>query len=172
MGYQMIPEATQIAGQNNNVGGASSFSGPWGGSGMSPQRALGLLNPSGIGGGGLSKGSIEAFLDPAGVDSGSYGLNLFGQRQQAGSGPTAFPNLGAASLIPKMPGGTFMPIHAQGTGPYNQMAATGAGRLFNPAANAPVSLPQAGSKPTQGAPAAAGGMGDLVKSLDLPRRMK
>lgn len=149
---QSIPMATQAAGANNNTGGIGALNSPWGGSGMDLNNAQRLLNPAGIGGGGgLNKSSIESFFDPAGIDSGPYGLNLFGQRgANNASSPTSFPNLGAQSLIPVMPGGAFQNIH-NGTGAYNNMAATGAGgQMFNPSIGAPQS--SGGSKPQQTAP--------------------
>lgn len=144
MGYESIPMATQAAGQNNNVGGASAINQPWGGSGMDMNSMGRILDPIGISGnGGMNKSAAEAFLDPAGIDSGSYGLNLFGKRPDPNAGANAaFPNLGAASMIPQMPGGAFQSIH-NGAGPYNNMAAQGAGgQTFNPSAS---------TKPTQGA---------------------
>lgn len=54
--------------------------------------------------------------------------------------PTTLPNLGAASMIPQTPGGAFQSLN-NGAGPYNAMAAAGAGgRTFNPG-----SMPQSGA---------------------------
>lgn len=175
MGYQMIPAATQAAGQNNNTGGASAINQPWGGSGMDMNSMGRILDPVGISGnGGMNKSAAEAFLDPAGIDSGSYGLNLFGKRPDPNAGANAaFPNLGAASMIPQMPGGSFQQLH-NGAGTYNNMAAQGAGgQTFNPSLhsmNAPTN-PQTmpgGPKPSQGgmgtfSPMMAHQLGDQVK---------
>lgn len=165
---QEIPMATQAAGQNNNVGGASAINQPWGGSGMDMNSMGRILDPLGISGnGGMNKSAAEAFLDPAGIDSGSYGLNLFGKRPDPNAGANAaFPNLGAASMIPQAPGGAFQHIH-NGAGVYNNMAATGAGGLaFNPSANA------GGPKPSQGSPIGISPqMKHPVAPVNAPRNM-
>ena len=147
---------------NQGQGNQGGISQPYGGSnGMDANRALQILNPAGVGGnGGLGKSGIEAFLDPAGIDSGPMGLNLFGQRQNPNSTNTAFPNLGAASLIPQMPGGSFQPIH-NGAGIYNNMAAIGAGgRTFNPSSN-----PSIGNKPSQTSPGSTHGLPSMPMAV-------
>lgn len=134
MGLSSIPMATQAAGANNNTGGIGALSSPWGGSGMSLGYAQNILDPLGIGGGGgMNKGAAEAFFDPAGIDSGSYGLNIFGQRgnNQGANGITTLPNLGAQSMIPTMPGGSFGAANF-GSGPFNAMANQSAGQIFTP----------------------------------------
>ncbi len=124
------------------------------------------------------QGPLQAYADPADIFGGNsaqamdpigYGVfNALGAKNLdplvmatnkipgfQGSNPNAnaggvFPNLGAQSLIPMMPGGAFQNIH-NGTGAYNNMAATGAGgQMFNPSIGAPQS--SGGSKPQQTAP--------------------
>lgn len=149
MGMSSIPMATQAAGANNNVGGIGALSSPWGGSGMDLNYASRILDPFGISGnGGMNKGAAEAFFDPAGLDSGAYGLNLFGQRGnqngQNASGITTLPNLGAQSMVPTMPGGSFGASNFGG-GPFNAMANQSAGQIFTPNVQ---TLPSAtGAKP-------------------------
>lgn len=124
-----------------------------------------------LGGPGAIDGTATSFWNQAdpfntlGHSSSGHALsnifdpgNIFGMNQaanpnsQAGAGSNMFPNLGAASLIPKMPVGAFVPIH-NGTGIYNNMAAQGAGGMtFNPQAQMPHNLqgPSGGNKPVQG----------------------
>lgn len=59
-----------------------------------------------------------------------------------GAASTQFPNLGASSVIPIMPGGSFVPLQ-NGQGIFNNMASQGAGGMtFNPASSKPTSAGQ------------------------------
>lgn len=92
--------------------------------------------------------ALSNFFDPGNVLGFNQAANPNGQ---AGANGGMFPNLGAASLIPQMPGGSFQPIH-NGSGMYNNMAAIGAGgRTFNPSIN-----PSIGNKPSQTSPVTHG----------------
>ena len=60
-------------------------------------------------------------------------LGLFPGTPPPQGGPNSLLNMGINPLNPK--GGFNTGIHSQGSGPYNMMAAQGAGRLFNPSLN-------------------------------------
>ncbi len=145
--------------------------------GMGQQAAQ---NPNasigGQGGFGLDK------VDPIGkwiVGKGGDPYNLYGEKDNPGalffpssmpgSGgvPGALPNLGAQSLIPRAPGGAFMPPNLNG-GRYNDMAALSAGPLFNPSAGPGGSGGKGGSQGSVGQvppmPLAPGGKGGMTGS--------
>jgi len=110
--------------------------------GMGQQAAQ---NPNasigGQGGLGLDK------IDPIGkwiVGKGGDPYNLYGEKDNpgalffpsstgTGNLNTTLPNLGASTLMPRLPGGSFQAPQLTG-GKFNQMAQSGAGPLFNPSA--------------------------------------
>lgn len=136
---------------------------------QNPNQSIG-----GQGGLGLDK------IDPIGkfiVGKVGDPYNLYGEKNNpnalffpgssaAGSGPTTLPNLGAASMMPHAPGGSFMPVNTSG-GQFNAMANQSAGGLFNPAQsqNAKGSTSSKGAAPQP--------MSPMVKAgLDLNRSKK
>lgn len=109
------------------------------------QSLWNAVDPGNISGHSSSGHILSNVLDPGNV----LGFNQAANPNGAPGAPqTSFPNLGAASMIPQMPGGAFQAI-SEGGGPYNKMASQGAGGLmFNPGAS-PKGMPAGGNMPTQ-----------------------
>lgn len=141
----------------------------------------GANNPGANVGSSWSQNFLDKF-DPIGkFGTGLLGdpWNVYGQKNNPnalifpsstnanglGNIPSVLPNLGDASMIPKMPGGAFMPlgqtnpIGGNGGGPFNDMAAFSAGNMFNPAAS------PKGVQPQQSAVSQTPQMGLLGQAL-------
>lgn len=123
--------------QTGLLGGSGAIDG-------SMQSFKNLADPANIFGGSSSGHLASNILDPGNVLGFNQAANPNGQPGM--QSPGMFPNLGAQSMIPMMPGGAFQNIH-NGSG-YNYMAAQGAGgKMFNPSVNTPT---QGAGKPAQG----------------------
>ncbi|HEY3645496.1 MAG TPA: hypothetical protein VGM16_09170 [Gammaproteobacteria bacterium] len=104
--------------------------------------------------GGNNEHALFGKLDPIGnaiTKVGGDPLNLYGNKDNPNallfpSGMLGLPNLGADTLIPLQPYGAFQ-APKLGGGYFNNMAATGAGPLFNPGIGAPA---RPAAKPAKG----------------------
>lgn len=164
---------------NPNVG--ANFSNPLG---------LGSIGGSLFGGSG-SAGSIMSNLDPLGnfiTGLGGDPSNLYGNKNNpnavlfpsnsaSSNQPTTMPNLGANTLNPTMPSGTWG-MNPYGSGMFNAMANQSAGQLFTPngiqqnnpanpmASGSPMNSGPINSNPYAGSPAS--GIGPLGTPGNLP----
>lgn len=128
--------------QYRNRGQQTGFLGGPGAIDGTSQSFYNLLDPFDTTGKASSGHALSNILDPGNV----FGFNQAANPNSGSPADAGLPNLGMAYLTPKMPGGTFQPIH-NGTGTFNAMAATGAGgRTFNP--SGPPMMP-GGTKPIQ-----------------------
>lgn len=123
--------------QSRNNGQQTGFLGGHGAIDGTSQSFYNLGDPFNLTGKASSGHAISNILDPGNVLGFNQAANPNGQDI---SGSMQFPNLGAASMIPQMPGGSFQPLH-NGAGAYNNMAAIGAGgKTFNPSGNKPAQM--------------------------------
>ena len=127
-----------------------------------PIGSNGTLNAPGTGGitdAPLYGTPMQQFADP---------LHLFPSPTADNSAPGVLSNLGAGSVMPMKPHGTFVAPNTAGGG-FNSMAARGAGPLFNPSIGTPkwptqpVSPP--GSQPATGTAPSGSVSPEILKML-------
>lgn len=141
MGMMAAGQDAMNSASIRNQGGQAGFLGGPGAIDGTTQSVWNLADPFNTTGRASSGHVLSNILDPG---------NIFGQNQAANplngarGGQTTMPNLGAASMIPAMPGGSFG-MSSQGTDPFNAMANQSAGQLFTPGQAQPAF--QGGSKP-------------------------
>jgi hypothetical protein len=163
----MIPAVGSAAlsgAQTRNQGGQSGLLGGSGAIDGSSQSLWNALDPANISGKASSGHILSNILDPGNVLGQNQAANPLGQNgsNSAGGVPNVLPNLGAASMIPQMPQGSFQNFSG-GPGIYNQMAAQSmGGQMFNPGAQSPQTTPK-------GAQQSQPNLQQLIQQMNAPR---
>lgn len=136
---QMIPMAIGQGLNNAQYRNRGQSTGLLGGPGAidgTAQSFYNFLDPANFTGKASSGHVLANFFDPGNVFGFNQAANPYGPGGvpggAGGMSGSALPNLGDATLMARMPGGAFQRPDMSG-GRFNDMAALGAGRLFNPA---------------------------------------